>query len=1798
MAQADSITYRELQLDWRFALLRLAEIGIKRSVGEHGRLHFSCVVEESLGEQIIMQIASHEPVALVNNVTGDIYFKGLVQKAKLNVIQNVNYIEIDAISYTYLLDIEKKERSFQHVSRSYEAILKEVISAYPEAHFLSKMDIGVPIEQIAIQYLETDWEFLMRLLSRLSAVLIPEITGDAPRFWVGLADGKMLPTRHVNYELKKDLLAYREATKQFGQSFTEYDFVQCSFTSNVYHALGDYLTIAGQTYFISEVSGYLTEGFLQFTYVAKKQQAIRQQLIRNEALIGAAIEGRVIDVANNVVKLHLDIDEKQDVATAKWFGFAAEGNNMFYYMPQLGARGKLYFPSAIEADAIAIQSVRVAPSSPKERAKSDEKMSNPAIKSFGTDKGKELRLAEDEITITAKKDILHISANDEKGITIETDQSTGIQSDLKIQYKAPKIEIEGSASVDLLAGEKSFISLEADTQLASSLIHVTGSEKKELPQKENPEEEEKSGWLDFAQGCLDVVGMFPGIGNVANILNAGISLLRGNYAEAALNFVGGLPGIGNGVKAGMIAAKATKLGKAAMATAKAVNGASKVGKALRALNKVVTVVKSIANTVNRLMGIMAKIEAKMMKLMKAGVHKALTKLNHGVLKRGRFGQNKYVKRLSDKLCKYGFEPVDLVTGTMIYDNTDFLYPGSISFDWSWCWSSDATNIGSLGHGVQFKYDTHLVLDVEEHAIVAILTDGRGAVFPELLVGQKEYNRREKLWLERIEESYLLFDTETNLTYHYEARNKVENEFCLVQISDDTTQTIDFTYDANDRLTNVVDGAGREFTVSSNSAGFIEEVTFEGEKGPKKLVSYTYNEEQDLTSFTDALGQSSRMKYRNHLMYQRVDRDNLSFYWDYDVAGRVTHTWGDGGVLEGFITYHEELGYNEVKNSVGAVTEYHYDADNLIVKIVHPLGGVETFAYDEDFCMTETVDVLGKVTRYSYDAYGFLESVAYADGTTEEFVYDAYGKLMLATDVSGATLNHTYNEKNQLVQTVDQDGNKVCFEYNNKGFVSQIENPLGDSVKIHYDDAGNLQMIENPDGSHEIWEYNEEGNCITEWNPLGGKQTFAYDALMRLVQAQTSDGNKVAMTYDAYSNVLMLRDNQKEIHYSYSILGKMTSVEQDGRKVKMYYDNEEQLVEMVNEAGDKYKLAYDLEGNVAHETFYNGMERSYIRDVAGRLLQVNRPEDRFSTFAYDDRGELSHVIHSDGTWMKYGYDTVGQLSRLENADAVTEFERNTQGLITKEIQSGHEVMSEYDVLGRRTRVKSSLGADFKQSYDSAGNVTNIRVMRKQEAIWEMALSHNEIGQEVARVLPGSVQQKRRYDVAGRVIQEEVQIGSRRIESRSYRWDVNDKLRQIRQQLTNKRQTFDYDVFDNVVKANYADVEVHRQADQTNNYFETFSKTDRTYGKNGELLRKDGTNYRYDAEGNLTEKVLENGDIWRYAYWGNGLLKEVIRPDEEIISFVYDALGRRIRKESSNGDVMHFVWDGHVMLHEWQDEKNVSTWVFEDSALAPSAKIIANETYAILSNYLGVPEKAYDSAGNLVWSMALDVYGRVQEFEGERSFVPFRFPGQYEDEEIELYYNRFRYYDPEQGNYTQVDPIGIFGGNPTLYGYVNNSGSEIDFYGLVRTHRKNAGLADHSGQYQAHHVITQETWKANKSFFDKIGLTQSTGMNGKSNVIAMAGNIDELANKGKKGYPLLTEVIHNGSHPKYNAVVNKNVEKIIKQFNKETSNGHVITDEVRVKYQRKIEALQERLKNQIKAGKGSFITKCSKGYLYLK
>ena len=198
----------------------------------------------------------------------------------------------------------------------------------------------------------------------------------------------------------------------------------------------------------------------------------------------------------------------------------------------------------------------------------------------------------------------------------------------------------------------------------------------------------------------------------------------------------------------------------------------------------------------------------------------------------------------------------------------------------------------------------------------------------------------------------------------------------------------------------------------------------------------------------------------------------------------------------------------------------------------------------------------------------------------------------------------------------------------------------------------------------------------------------------------------------------------------------------------------------------------------------------------------------------------------------------------------------------------------------------------------------------------------------------------------------------------------------------------------------------------------------------------------------------------------MLKRVIRPDEKAVHFRYDALGRRTAK-MFKGTVTRWVWDGNVPLHEWEykgmrlevpstdsDKKqppvepmeDITTWIFEAGTFVPAAKIKGDKRYSIVTDYLGTPIQMYDEQGDKTWDCTLDVYGKVSNFEGRSlSDCPFRYQGQYEDEETGLYYNRFRYYSPETGNYISQDPIRLNGGNPTLYGYVHNPVLWIDIFG---------------------------------------------------------------------------------------------------------------------------------------------------------
>jgi RHS repeat-associated protein len=364
------------------------------------------------------------------------------------------------------------------------------------------------------------------------------------------------------------------------------------------------------------------------------------------------------------------------------------------------------------------------------------------------------------------------------------------------------------------------------------------------------------------------------------------------------------------------------------------------------------------------------------------------------------------------------------------------------------------------------------------------------------------------------------------------------------------------------------------------------------------------------------------------------------------------------------------------------------------------------------------------------------------------------------------------------------------------------------------------------------------------------------------------------------------------------------------------------------------------------------------------------------------------------------------------------------------------------------------------------------VKVNDLLWEAQMKYNQGRQEIERLLPGGISRVWQYDQAGRPGEQQVRKNGTVTHWKKYSWDTNDRLVNIFDAISHGNTHFKHDAFSNLVFAQYADNSiVHRTADATGNFYETKAKTDRKYSSAGALLESEKHIYKYDEEGYLISKTDKaNHKKTSYDWYANGMLKKVVRPDGKEVSFTYDALGRRISK-CFGGQITRWVWDGNVPLHEWtynEEDKPTTvvnkwgdltfdkqepyakdtaiTWIFEADSVVPAAKILNGNTYSIITDHLGTPHSMFDEKGNKVWEGILDIYGRSRTLHGNGSAVPFRYQGQYEDAETGLYYNRFRYYDPEGGKYISQDPIRLSGNNPTLYGYVKDPNIWVDVFGL--------------------------------------------------------------------------------------------------------------------------------------------------------
>ena len=349
--------------------------------------------------------------------------------------------ELHLVSTSIKLDLEQHSRSFQDKSFSYKDVISKV-----KCVLLECIDEAgsTKIEKPIIQYQETDWEFLKRMVSHFGRQIIPDETAEKPTIFFGFKEhgtaakkesketaDRQIDFRSIEYKWTKDVFEY--AKKVFEEQKVDVkDFVSTTVRSRHNYNVGNKASCNGGSYLIvkKEVRTLGTE--LDFVYTLGSKYYEGLDTIYNEKLHGCSLEGKVLKTDHELVKIHLDIDESQSEGTAYEYEWRPDTGNIFYCMPEKGMKVSLYVGAKDEREAFAINCLRREEPSCADLKKFENRY-------MTTDKKKRYYYKEDCMGFTNEekdKGKNHVAFFDKDTISVASNKPIQIHADKKLEISS------------------------------------------------------------------------------------------------------------------------------------------------------------------------------------------------------------------------------------------------------------------------------------------------------------------------------------------------------------------------------------------------------------------------------------------------------------------------------------------------------------------------------------------------------------------------------------------------------------------------------------------------------------------------------------------------------------------------------------------------------------------------------------------------------------------------------------------------------------------------------------------------------------------------------------------------------------------------------------------------------------------------------------------------------------------------------------------------------------------------------------------------------------------------------------------------------------------------------------------------------------------------------------------------------------------------------------------------------------------------------------------------------------------
>jgi len=225
----------------------------------------------------------------------------------------------------------------------------------------------------------------------------------------------------------------------------------------------------------------------------------------------------------------------------------------------------------------------------------------------------------------------------------------------------------------------------------------------------------------------------------------------------------------------------------------------------------------------------------------------------------------------------------------------------------------------------------------------------------------------------------------------------------------------------------------------------------------------------------------------------------------------------------------------------------------------------------------------------------------------------------------------------------------------------------------------------------------------------------------------------------------------------------------------------------------------------------------------------------------------------------------------------------------------------------------------------------------------------------------------------------------------------------------------------------------------------------------------TIYTYDAAGQLTGKSQSGTGVSpvSYAYdaarnlvrcWGTGFTNQYFY--DHARRLVYEA-----RSSSAGTTSNRFVYEGMDVIAKLDETSGEMVYFTRGLGIAPGIGDVLAEThilgsltqtYFYVQNHRGdTIALVYGSNGTVVVQYQYSAWGEITSHTGSNAW--FTFSGKHYDQDAQLYYYGYRWYDAQAKRWTQPDPSGLAEGLD-LYQFCGNDPiNNVDVYGLSTIER---------------------------------------------------------------------------------------------------------------------------------------------------